>query len=108
MPDGYDITCVNIGRATVRINAFPDQRSGRVLPRVRLVSPPRHFGIPTATSPREIDEPNDSAVGYREPVEETKEEGRLDRVLKILPAVVDYIGYSGVDIYGIRKFPNSH
>jgi hypothetical protein len=63
------------------------------LPRVRLVIPPRHFGIPTASSSPEIDGPNDFAVGYREPEVETKEEGLLDRVLKILPAVVEYIGY---------------
>lgn len=107
MPDGYDITCVNIGRATVRVNAFPDQRSGRVLSRVRLVIPPRHFGIPTAVSPREIDGSNDSAVGYRESEVETEEERQLDRVLKILPAVVGYIGYPGYRYIRDTEVPKS-
>lgn len=107
VPDGCDITCVNIGRAVVRVNAFPDQRSGRVLPRVCLVIPPRHFGIPTSVSPREIDGSNDSAVGYRESEVETKEEGRLDRVLKILPAVVGYSGYPGYRYIRDTEVPNS-
>lgn len=32
--DGHDITGINIGRATGRVNAFPDRRPGRVLPPV--------------------------------------------------------------------------
>jgi len=37
-----DITRINIGRATGRVNAFPDQRSGRVLP-PPVIRPPCHF-----------------------------------------------------------------